>query len=218
MSVAFFGVFGAGGFAREVMPWASRKVSERYCLEGLKIESFFVIKQANERHIINGFGCISERDFFNLPGRKFCAVAIADSKIREEIAIRIGALVEVISIFETSTEALRDCNVGEGAIFCPHTTFSPNSTIGKFFHGNLYSYVAHDCMIGDFVTFAPRVTCSGNVHIEDHVYVGAGAVIRDGKPGDPIRIGKGATIGMGAVVTKSVPAGITVVGNPARIL
>ena len=33
-----------------------------------------------------------------------------------------------------------------------------------------------------------------------------------------IVIGKGAVVGMGAVVPKSVPPGVTVIGNPARIL
>ena len=89
--------------------------------------------------------------------------------------------------------------------------------IGTHFHANIYSYVAHDCVIGDYVTFAPRVSCNGNVHIEDDVYIGTGAVIEQGTPDKPLVIGKGATIGMGAVVTKDVPPGAVVVGNPARV-
>lgn len=68
------------------------------------------------------------------------------------------------------------------------------------------------------MTFAPGVKCNGNVVIEDHAYIGAGAVIKQGKPGEPLVIGRGAVVGMGAVVTKSVPPGVTVVGNPARPL
>lgn len=45
------------------------------------------------------------------------------------------------------------------------------------------------------------------------VKIGAYAIIL----GD-IEIGENAVIGAGAVVTKSIPAGATVVGNPARIL
>ena len=73
-------------------------------------------------------------------------------------------------------------------------------------------------MIGDFVTFAPGVKCNGNVVVEDHAYIGTGAMIKQGLPGQPLVIGRGAVVGMGAVVTKSVPAGATVVGNPARLL
>lgn len=78
--------------------------------------------------------------------------------------------------------------------------------------------MAHDCVVGDFVTFTPRVCCNGYVHIEDHAYIGTGAVLKQGRPGQPLVIGRGAVVGMGAVVTKSVPPGATVVGNPARVM
>jgi sugar O-acyltransferase (sialic acid O-acetyltransferase NeuD family) len=113
---------------------------------------------------------------------------------------------------------LDDVQVGEGAVLCPFVTLTSNVRIGKHFHANLYSYVEHDCVIGDFVTFAPGVKCNGTVHIEDHAYIGAGAVIKQGLPNAPLVIGRGAVVGMGAVVTKSVPPGVTVVGNPARPL
>lgn len=100
----------------------------------------------------------------------------------------------------------------------PFVTITSNIRIGRCFHGNMYSSVSHDCIIGDFVTFAPGVRCNGNIVIEDDAYIGAGAVLKQGIPGKPLVIGRGAVVGMGAVVTKSVPAGVTVVGNPARIL
>ena len=95
-------------------------------------------------------------------------------------------------------------------------TLTSNIRIGRHFHAHLYSYVAHDCLFGDFGTFAPGVWCNGNIVIEEHAYIGTGAVIKQGKPGEPLVIGRGATVGMGAVVTKSVPPGATVVGNPAK--
>jgi hypothetical protein len=73
-------------------------------------------------------------------------------------------------------------------------------------------------VIGDFVTFAPSAQCNGNVVVDDYAYIGTGAVIKEGTRERPLVIGKGATVGMGAVVTKDVAPFTTVVGNPARLL
>ena len=106
--------------------------------------------------------------------------------------------------------------VEEGAILCVFTNISSNAKIGRFFFGNNYSSVGHDNVIGDFVTFGPGVIACGHVVVEDYAYIGAGVVIREGTD-KPVVIGRGAVVGMGAVVTKSVPPGVTVVGNPARL-
>jgi acetyltransferase-like isoleucine patch superfamily enzyme len=109
-----------------------------------------------------------------------------------------------------------DIALGAGAAISPFVTLASNIRIGRHFHANLYSYVEHDCVIGDFVTFAPGAKCNGNVVVEDYAYLGSGAMIRQGSPGAPVVIGTGAIIGMGAVVLDSVAPGSVMAGNPAR--
>ena len=74
-------------------------------------------------------------------------------------------------------------------------TLTSDIKIGQHFHANIYSYVAHDCVIGDYVTFAPNVKCNGNIIIEDHAYIGTGAVLKQGTPDNPLVISSGAVVG-----------------------
>ena len=96
---------------------------------------------------------------------------------------------------------------------CPFTTITSNVRIGTSFHANLYSYVAHDCVIGDYVTFGPGVKCNGNVRIDNNVYIGTGAIILPGTKAKPISIGENSKVAAGSVVTSNVPNNALVFGR-----
>ena len=169
---------------------------------------------------VNGYQCVKWSEFLEreTQNRSVC-LAIANSKVRAALAEKCtNNGVSFFSPKAQNTVIMDEVSIGEGAILSPFVTLTSNIQIGRHFHANLYSYVEHDSVIGDFVTFAPGVKCNGNVHIHDHAYIGSGAILKQGTPDQPLVIGAGAVVGMGAVVTKNVPAGATVVGNPARIL
>lgn len=214
-----YGIIGAGGMGREAAPLTRHTMPAWHGAE-TNYEVVFVVEDAffSPQPAINGRRVLSMSQFLNATAsaRKY-AIAIGNSQVRERIANAIPPdLAQPFSVIAENHVSFDNNIVGEGAILCSFTHVTSNVKIGRFFLGNMYSYVAHDCVIGDFVTFAPGVKCNGHVQIEDHAYIGAGAVIKDGTD-RPIVIGRGAVVGMGAVVTRSVPPGAVVMGNPARL-
>lgn len=212
-----FGLFGAGGFAREVMPIA-REMTSSFNQVSENIEELVFVDVDSSAKLRNGYRVISEDEFAaSSSHRRFFNVAISDYVLRKKIAESRIAYGEIpLSLISRNAVVYDGNSIGEGAIICAFSTITSNAKVGKFFHSNIYSYVAHDCVIGDYVTFAPNVHCNGNVVIEDHAYIGTGAIIKQGSPDKPTVIGTGAIIGMGAVVTRDVAPYSTVVGNPAR--
>ena len=216
MSRLVYAIYGASGCGRSLMPVARQQLQRL----GVSAEIYFIDDSLQEQQIVNGHTALNYQSFKNLnAAQKFVLIAIANSQIREKLANQL--VMDGLQLWTVQADnvvMMDNIEIDEGAALSPFVSITSNIKIGKCFHANLYSYVEHDCVIGDYVTFAPGVKCNGNIHIEDHAYIGTGAVIKQGTPDKPLVIGKGAVVGMGAVVTKSVPAGVTVVGNPARIL
>lgn len=87
--------------------------------------------------------------------------------------------------------------IGDGTIFGPRV---------KVFTGN-HRYENETALPYDEVTLAK------SVRIAENVWVGADVMILSG-----VQIGEGAVLAAGAVVTKDVPKGAVVGGNPAKVL
>lgn len=216
MTQPLFAVYGAGGYGREIMPLARAQLG----LQGILAERLVFIDDAVEAKVIHGHAVLHYAEFMAAEASaRYVALAISNSAVRESLADRCRADgAEPWTIAAATVVILDGVELGEGALLSPFSMLTSDIRIGRHFQANFYSYVAHDCLIGDFVTFAPGAKCNGNVVIEDHAYIGSGAMIRQGRPGKPLVIGRNAVIGMGAVVTRDVPSGVTVVGNPARQL
>ena len=211
------GVYGAAGYGREIMPLVRSQVLSQLKIQKLRL---LFIDDGASRQSFNGHEVVSWEEFLAIPAtRRAVALAIASAVVREKLATKCdAAFVPLLEVRAANVVQMDNVELGDGACLSPFVTLTSNIRIGRAFHANLYAYIGHDCIIGDFVTFAPGVKCNGNVIIEDHAYIGSGAILRQGSPGKPLTIGRGAVVGMGAVVTKNVPAGATVVGNPARLL
>lgn len=76
---------------------------------------------------------------------------------------------------------------------------------------NTGAIIEHDVVIGAHAHIAPGAVLAGGVRVGDGAFVGLGARIVQG-----ITVGPGAVVGAGAVVVRDVPAGVTVLGVPAR--
>ena len=211
---AIYGIYGAGGCGRGLIPFVYQNFFSKFT------KIIFVDDNLNIKKKIDGYQVISYEKFKKLNiKKKFLLIGISDVKLRKKISLKIKKdKIKFFTLFSKQSIIFEKKNIGVGSSISPFVTITSNVKIGKFFHINLYSYVEHDCNIGNFVTFAPGVKCNGNIKIEDNVFVGSGAIIKNGLPNKKIIIGKNSIIGAGAVITKNVPKNSIIIGNPAKKL
>ena len=82
-----YGIIGAGGFGREVMPVARQMIANLNDSNSKAYELVFVVENLKERIVVNGHKVIDESDFFTMESsKKYFNIAIADYKARERIS------------------------------------------------------------------------------------------------------------------------------------
>jgi acetyltransferase-like isoleucine patch superfamily enzyme len=125
------------------------------------------------------------------------------------------------------THILPGAKIGSDCNVCDHVFIENDVTIGDRVTIKCGVQVWDGITIGDDVFIGPNVTFTNDIYPRSKVYperfdrtvVGNGASLGANctiLPG--LIIGENAMVGAGAVVTRSVPANATVVGNPAKII
>lgn len=102
--------------------------------------------------------------------------------------------------------------LGFGSQVLAHALVAADANIGDSCIINHKASIDHECRIADGAHVAPGATLCGCVMVDENVMIGAGSVILP-----RLKIGRDSIVGAGAVVTRDVPSGVVVVGNPATV-
>jgi sugar O-acyltransferase (sialic acid O-acetyltransferase NeuD family) len=205
------GIFGAGGFGREVAWLAQQAFGQEVAL------TFLVDRLPLAGSTVNGISVRDVEEFAHEAASAPVVVAIGDPRARQRCVETCELLgLTFAALIHPRAEVSRWVAVGRGSIICAGCVLTTNTEIGDHVHVNLDCTIGHDVEIGAFTTLAPGVHVSGRVKLGTRVYVGTGAVFINGSEDEPLIIGDDAVIGAAACVIRNVEPGALVVGVPAE--
>ena len=92
-----------------------------------------------------------------------------------------------------------------------NSLFDGATFIGKGAKIDNLVHVAHNTYVGDYAVLTAQVTLCGSAIIKESAWIGPNSSILN-----KVVVGRGATVGLGSVVTRDVEPGTTVYGVPAK--
>lgn len=142
---------------------------------------------------------LGDIDNFNFQNGTAVLIGISDIKFRNEIILKLESKgVSFFQFIHHSVIAPDTIELGRGNIIYPFCVIGPNTKIGDFNMVTSYSFISHDCIIGNG-NFFSTAGIAGRVSIGDNNFFGIRSTVLPS-----ISIGKDNVIQAGMVVDKKV--------------
>ena len=201
---------GAGSIAREIVSWMGLQGND---WNGFTFAGFL----DDDPQALRGYpeyvpGVISSINEFRLEKGDGLIMGIAEPATKLAIARRLekrGA--SFLTFVHPSALVARHVQIGHGVVICPNAVVSCHARLGDFVAVNLCCTVGHDTQIGAGCTLSAHADVTGFATLGEGVFLGSHASILPNA-----KVGAYAKIGAGTVVLRSVNAGATVMGVPAK--
>ncbi len=198
-------ILGAGGLGREVWSWARAA--------GWDIRGFLDDRPESAGEHLPGPVLGRIRDYLPAVDEVFVG-AIGDPACRREavegILARGGHLASVV---HPSAIVAESSFIGAGVVIGPFVLISVDARVMDGTIVYYHSSIDHDAVVGPWAQISAHCDVTGGVEIGASVFLGSHATVLP-----RVRIGQGAVVGAGAVVTRDIPGRVTVAGVPARVL
>ena len=206
-------ILGAGGLAREVLDifLACNAVKSQYDMLGFIDDNPAMHgKELNGYPVLGDFGWFETTDATSIRLISATGNPVTRSKMVQK-AVSRG--LEFCNVIHPTAVVTPFVTLGSGVVIAAGCVFTNQIKIGNHVYMNLDCTVGHDCIIEDYCNINPGVHISGNVHIKPGCDIGTGAAIVQG-----VTIGQWSIVGAGAVVVGDIPANVTAVGVPAKVI
>ena len=204
-------IVGAGGVGREtsLIIQQINELKSTWNLIG------FIDDDVNSwGNVINGYPVIGGMDSLEkLSLDTYVVVAIANYKVKKRIVNKINNRFKFATIVHPRVWLHDYMTLGEGTIIYEGAILTTNIKVGNHVIISPKCGIGHDSIIKDYVSLLWNVNVSGNDILEEGVMMGSASTVIQGK-----RIGKGSTVGAGAVVIDNIDSYSTVVGVPAKVI
>jgi sugar O-acyltransferase (sialic acid O-acetyltransferase NeuD family) len=206
-------IIGAGGHGREVA-----EILHHQAQEGteVRVVGFIDENRSLHGHTVDGLPVLGDWSWFDEMERTtvavICAVGLPQvgRRLIRQARARGLSFVNAISPLAHVSPAAR---LGQGIVVFPRVIVSTGVCLGSYCILNVGVTVSHDTHVGKYSNINPGAHLAGDINIGEGCYIGMGTNVIQRRS-----IGSWTVIGAGAAVVHDIPANVTAVGVPARVI